>query len=65
MSWGKAEEFNGGYHAHKEGNGDLYSGQVDHKGYIDRNNHIHLHNDGVTVTHDGHKTTVYKDHSRN
>lgn len=59
-SWGKGQPYNGGYIAEKSGAGKLVSGNIDSKGYIDRRNHLHFHNDGVTVTHEGRKTTVFK-----
>jgi len=57
-TWGKAEKHNDGYMSRKDEHGTLFSKNVENDGSIDRDNHIHFHEDGTTVTHDGHKTTV-------
>lgn len=58
MSWSKPEVTSwGGLKSEKEGYGELYSKKTDN-GEIDRNNHVHFHKDGVTITKDGKKSDI-------
>lgn len=58
-TWTKPQKLpNGGYRSEK-GTDTLFGKNANRKG-IDRNNHLHFHKDGVTVTHNGRKTTAPK-----
>ncbi len=58
-SWGKGEKTPwGGYTAKKDGHGSIYSKDVDSKGYVDHENHVHFHKDGATITKNGKKYTI-------
>ncbi len=62
MSWSKPEKTSWG--GVKKTNtskdkGSLYS-RDNGKGDVDRVNHAHFHKDGVTLTKNGKKTTIYK-----
>ena len=60
MSWSKPEETPwGAYRSEKEGSGTLYSKEL-RDGTIDRQNHVHFHSDGATITKDGEKYTIHK-----
>lgn len=48
-SWGKGEKTPwGGYTAKKDGHDSIYSKDIDSKGYVDHENHVHFHKDGAT-----------------
>ena len=60
MTWSKPEETSwGAYKSEKEGSGTLYS-TVLVEGLIDRQNHVHFHEDGITITKNGEKHTIFK-----
>ena len=60
MSWDKPKSNGyGGIKTTKDGHGSLHS-KTTSNGQIDRNNHVHFHKDGVTITKDGKKNTIYK-----
>ncbi len=62
-AWTKPTQQNGGYRSEK-GDQTLYGKNANSSG-VDRSNHTHFHKDGVTVTHDNRKTTVYNGGSNN
>lgn len=58
-SWSKPTPQGGGFISHHPSHGTLVSGNtVSNGNRIDPGNHTHFHKDGVTVTHNGHKSTV-------
>ena len=62
-SWGTPKKKGGGFYSEHPTNGTLYSGNtVNNGGRIDPSNHVHRHKDGVTVSHEGGKTSVVTRH---
>lgn len=62
MSWSKPEKTSwGGFKSVKDED-ELFSQNLT-KGSIDRTNHVHFHKDGITITKNGEKTTIYKANS--
>jgi hypothetical protein len=62
MSWSKPEETSWGGFKSVKNEDELYSKDLKN-GSIDRNNHVHFHKDGITITKNGEKNTIYKTNS--
>ena len=54
---GKPTKQGGGY-VSENSRGDRFASGNATRSSVDRSNHLHFHKDGVTVTHEGRKTSV-------